>query len=183
MKTLNIIQTLAKIAKIFTKILYICCIVGIVGCIVGMISIPFGDTGIIKIGGVSVYGLIANKTGESLTPLYPTLVGALIICIGQMITAKYSEKYLTNELSAGTPFTQDGAKELLRLGIITAAVPLGTGILAQIVSEIIVGVLDCGEAFELDTSESVAIGLMLIVASLLCQYGASIQAEKDDGAE
>lgn len=181
MKSLNIIQTLAKIAKVFTKVLYICCIVGIVGCAVGMISIPFGDTGIIKIGGVSVYGLIANETGGSLTHLYPTLAGAVIVCIGQMITAKYSEKYLTNELSAGTPFTKNGANELLRLGIITAAVPLGAGILAQIVSKVIAKAVECGEVFELDAPESVAIGLLMIVMSLLCSYGASLQSQISEG--
>ena len=42
MNTLKTIQTLSKIGKILSKIVYICCVVGFCGCIVGIISLGLG---------------------------------------------------------------------------------------------------------------------------------------------
>lgn len=102
MKTLNTIQTISKIGKILSKIIYICCIIGVAGCIVGMVSIPFADTGVLKIGGVTISGLIVNRARIELAGLYPLLTGAMIVCIGQCITAKFAELFFKHELSAGT---------------------------------------------------------------------------------
>lgn len=178
MKTLNTIQTISRIGKILSKIIYICCIIGVAGCIVGMVSIPFTDTGVLKIGGVTISGLIVNRAGIELNGLYPLLTGAMIVCIGQCITAKFAELYFKHELSAGTPFTLSGAKELLRLGILTICVPLGTLIVAQIVSSIMAAWLGCGETFKLDEGDSVALGVMFIVLSLVCKYGAESGGEQ-----
>lgn len=181
MKTLNTIQTLSKIGKILSKIAYICCIIGAVGCAVGMASLAFADTGILKIGGVTIYGLMVNRAGIDLNSLYPSLAAAMLVCIGQMVVAKFAEKYFSNELTAGTPFTLDGAKELLRLGILTICVPLGAQIAAEIVSAILAAILHCGEAFNMGDISSVALGVMFIVASFLCRYGAEVQSQTLEG--
>ncbi len=180
MKTLNTIQTLSKIGKILSKIVYICCIIGIVGCAVGIVSLPFADTGILKIGGVTIYGLIVNRAGIDLNSLYPLMTGAMIVCIGQAVTAKFAERYFSHELTAGTPFTLAGANELLRLGIITICVPLGSLILAQIVSSIVAEFIGCGEAFKIEGGDSVALGVMCILMSLLCKYGAECRENKEN---
>lgn len=175
MNTLNTIQTFSKIGRILSKLVYICCVIGAVGCAVGMASLPFADSGILKIGGVTVYGLIVNRAGLELNSLYPLMTGALIVCVGQAVTAKFAEGYFRHELAAGTPFTFSGAKELLRLGIITICVPLGSLIVAQIISGILAGFLNCGEAFQLDSVDSVTLGIMFLFMSLLCQYGAECE--------
>lgn len=174
MKTLNTIQTLSKIGKVLSKIIYICCIIGAAGCVVGIVSLPFADTGILKIGGVTVYGLIVNHAGIDLNSLYPLMAGAMIVCIGQAVTAKFGERCFSYELAAGTPFTIDGAKELFRLGIITICMPLDTMILAQIISSIVAEFVGCGEAFKLEGGDSVALGAMFLFMSLLCKYGAEL---------
>lgn len=180
MKSLKTIQTLSKIGKILSKIIYICSIIGAVGCAVGMASLPFADTGIIKIGGVTIHGLIVNRAGIELESLYPLMSGALIICVGEAVTAKFAEKYFSHELAAETPFTTDGAKELLRLGILTICVPLGALIIAQIVSGVIAEIIGCGEAFKLDGGDSVTLGVMFIVTSVLCGYGAELKTQKQE---
>lgn len=177
MKTLNTIQLLAKIGKILSKIIFICAIIGAAGCVIGMASLPFADTGILKIGGITIYGLIVNRAGIDLDSLYPLMSGGLIVCIGQAITAKFAQQYFAHQQTAGTPFTLSGAKELMRLGIITICVPLGTLILAQIVSGVIAGFLQCGEAFKLEGGDSVALGIMFVVMSLLCRHGAELTTE------
>lgn len=178
MESLKTIQTLSKLGKVFSKILFICCIIGVVSCVVGMMSLPFGDTKGLKIGGMTIHGFIEQRAGMYVNSLYPLMSGALIACIGRAVTAKFAEVYFANELAAGTPFTASGAKELLRLGIITISVPLGTLILAQIISGVIAEFLQCGEAFNLDGGDSVALGVMFIVMSLLCYYGAEVTGEK-----
>lgn len=177
MKTLSTIQTLSKIGKVLSKIIYICCIIGVAGCVVGIVSLPFADSGILKIGGVTIYGLIVNRAGIDLNSLYSLMAGAMIVCIGQTVTAKFGERYFSHELAAGTPFTMDGAKELFRLGIITICVPLGTTILAQIISSIVAEFIGCGDAFKAEDCDSVAMGVMLLITSLLCRYGAELQEE------
>lgn len=178
MNTLNNIQALSKIGRIFSKLVYICCVIGAVGCAAGMASLPFADSGIFKIGGVTIYGLIVNRAGIELNSLYPLMTGAMIVCVGQAVTAKYAEGYFRHELDAGTPFTLSGAKELFRLGILTICVPLGTLIAAQIISGILAGFLDCGDAFQPDSADSVTLGVMFLFMSLLCKYGAECTQQK-----
>lgn len=179
MKTMELetIQTLAKIGRVLSKIVYICCIIGVAGCVVGMVSLPFADTGVLKIGGMSIHGLIANRSGMEPRGLYPLMTGAMIVCIGQGITAAFAQHYFKCELAAGTPFTLDGARELLRLGILTVCVPLGALILAQIASAIVTELVGCGETFKLDGIDSVALGLTFMVMSLLCRHGAEREAQ------
>lgn len=180
MKTLNTIQTLSKIGKILSKIIYICCIIGVAGCVVGIVSLPFADSGIFKIGGVTIYGLIVNRAGIDLNSLYSLMTGAMIVCIGQAVTAKFGERYFSHELTAGTPFTIDGANELFRLGIITICAPLGSMIMAQIISSIVAELIGCGEAFKLEGGDSVALGIMFIFMSLLCKYGAECRENTEN---
>lgn len=175
MKTLKIIQTLSGIGKILSKIVFICCIIGAAGCAVGMISIPIADTGIFKIGGLSIYSVIVNRADIDLNSLYPLLIGMMIFCIGQAVTAEFAKRYFQNELVEGTPFTLNGAKELLRLGILTICVPLGALISAQIISSIVAEFIGSKMAFNPDGGDSVALGVMFIFSSLLCQYGAEMK--------
>lgn len=177
MESLKTIQTLSRLGKVLSKIIFICCITGVVVCAVGMVCLPFADTQGLKIGGVTIHGLIENRADIDLNSLYPLMSGALIVCIGQAVTAKFAEMYFTNELAEGTPFTTSGAKELLRLGILTISVPLGTLILAQIVSAVIAAFLQCGETFKLEGGDSVTLGIMFIIMSLLCKYGAEVKGK------
>lgn len=184
MKARKILQTLAKIGKIFSKIVSICSLIGAIFCAVGLVMLPFGEAGVLKLGGVSIYGLIVNRTGVALESLYPVLAAVLLVCAGQVVTARFAWQYFRHELQAGTPFTPDGAKELLRLGIVTACVPLGAQIASQIVSSILAQLVGIEETYPLESGSSVGLGIALIVMSLLCQYGASLhQPQKALAAE
>lgn len=180
MKTLNTIQILSKIGKILSRISYICCLIGVIVCAVGLAGLPFADRGIFKIGGVTIYGLIANRTGIDLVCLYPAITGAIILCIGYVVLSKTAENYFTHELTAGTPFTKDGANEMLRLGILTVCIPLGCMLLAEIVSGIIAGFLNCNDVLKLENDGSVALGIMFIFMSLLCKYGAECKENSEN---
>jgi len=107
------------------------------------------------------------------------MTGAMILCIGQTVLAKFAETYFRNELTAGTPFTVDGAKELLRLGILTICIPLGCLIVSEIVSGIMAGFLNCDDLLKIENGGSVTMGVMFIIMSVLCRYGTELEMEKN----
>ena len=112
-------------------------------------------------------------------------VGA-VCCAAEAVLSKFAEVYFKHELADGNPFTLRGAKELLRLGILTIAIPLGTVIVCSIgvaIAEVIHPGVD-----ELSIGEftSAGVGVMMIVLSLFCRYGAERsngKAEENSGSE
>ena len=174
MNSLKTIQTLSKIGKILCKIAFVFAVIGFCGCIVGMISLSVGGN-ILKLGGVTIHGIIS----ENLDYAEGSLIGWLVVCAGEAVLAKYAELYFKNELAAGNPFTFAGAKELLRLGIMTAVIPTGCAIVGSIVEGIAAGIMDVEKAVELNmpfgTEGNITLGIMFIIAALLCRYGAEIR--------
>ena len=179
MKSLETIQTLSKIGRALSKIAFILSIVGFCGCIAGLLGLSFGNGSFIKIGGVSLHGLISENSGYSIESISAALFGWMIVCAGEAVTAKFAEIYFRNELNAGTPFTLAGANELMRLGILTIAVPTGCTVVGGIAEGIIVGFADIQKAASMnmhfDSSAGIILGVMFIVKSLICRYGADIK--------
>lgn len=180
MKTLHTIQTLSKIGKVLSKIVYICCIIGFCGCAAGVAAMLLGAE-TIKLGGVTLHSILEAEAGLCEGAIWSAVAAGAILCTGEFFVARTAHCYFANELAAGTPFTLDGAKELFRLGIITICVPLGSLILAEIVSGILAGFLNCDDALKIENGGSVALGVMFIVMSLLCQYGAEGRENGESG--
>ena len=179
MKTLITIQTLAKIGKAFSKIIYVCCIVGFCGCIVGIVSLAIGAE-TFKLGGVTVHSMIENKAGMNLPTLYASMAVGLLFCASEAVLCKFAEIYFKNELADGNPFTLRGAKELMRLGILTVAIPLGTVIICSIGVSIADNVYPGIDKLSIGEFSSVGLGIMMIVLSLFCRYGAELNEGKPD---
>ncbi len=179
MKTLITIQTLAKIGKAFSKIIYVCCIVGFCGCIVGIVSLAIGAE-TFKLGGVTVHSMIENKAGMNLPTLYASMAVGLLFCASEAVLCKFAEIYFKNELADGNPFTLRGAKELMRLGILTVAIPLGTVIICSIGVSIADNVYPGIDKLSIGEFSSVGLGIMMIVLSLFCCYGAELDEGKPD---
>ena len=179
MKTLITIQTLAKIGKAFSKIIYVCCIVGFCGCIVGIVSLAIGAE-TVKLGGVTVHSMIENKAGMNLPTLYASMAVGLLFCASEAVLCKFAEIYFKNELADGNPFTLRGAKELMRLGILTVAIPLGTVIICSIGVSIADNVYPGIDKLSIGEFSSVGLGIMMIVLSLFCRYGAELNEGKPD---
>ena len=168
--TLDIIQTIAKVGKILSTVAYVFCLVGGILCAVGLVCI--GIPGSIKINGVTIYSLFSDVSGLNVETGYMAMLTGIIICAAVCVVAKLAERYFSNELAAGTPFTVEGAHELLRLGICTIAVPLGAIVAANIINAIVsMQVADVAE-IQIDGGAPVLLGVVLIVVSLICRYGA-----------
>lgn len=179
MNTLKTIQTLAKIGKIFSKIIYICCIVGFCGCIVGIVSLAIGAE-TFKLGGVTIHSMIENEAGMNMPTLYASMAVGLVFCAAEAILCKFAETYFKNELADGHPFTLRSAKELMRLGILTIAIPLGAVIFCSIGVSIAENVYPGIEKLSIGEFSSVGLGIMMIVLSLFCRYGAELNEGRSE---
>lgn len=155
-------------------------VIGFFGCIAGLISLNFGNGSLIKIGGVTIHGLIDTSMGYNIKIICAALSGWLIVCAGEAVLAKFAEIYFKNELKAETPFTFDGAKEQLRLGILTLAIPTGCAVVSEIVTGIVGSFMhvskDIAADLYFDNESSIVLGIMFIVMSVLCRYGAELSA-------
>lgn len=177
-KTLKTIQTLSKIAKVLCTIVFIFSLIGAIGCAVGIISLAVIPDGF-KFGGTTIHGIIDKSSITSIGTVYAAMGMCVVLCAGECVLCKFAKRYFVNELEAGTPFTFEGAKELIRLGILTICIPLGTTILAAIVYGII-NVIYLGNIGEVNLNNfgSVSLGVMFIIAGLLCRHGAEISEKK-----
>ena len=177
MNTLKTIQTLSKIGRILSKIVYICCLVGFCGCIIGIVSLGLGGE-VFKLGGVTIHSIIDSHSHMSMPALYTAMAVGIVLCAAEAVLSKFAELYFKNELADGTPFTMRSAKELMRLGILTITIPLGTVIVCSIGIAIADNFFPEIENLSYDGYASVGLGIMMIVASLLCRYGAEQNEEK-----
>ena len=179
MKSLNTIQKLSKIGRVLSKIAFIFSVIGFCGCIAGLLSLNFGNGSLIKIGGVTLHGLILEEYGYNIKSISAMLSGWMIVCAGEAVLAKFAEVYFKNELKAETPFTLAGAKELLRLGILTTAIPTGCAVAGSIVEGIVAGFMKVERAAAMDmyfdNESSIVLGIMFILGSLLCRYGSELR--------
>ena len=173
MKTLNTIQTLFKVARILSKIVFILSLIGGIGCIVGVISLALIPDGF-KLGGVTVHSLIENSEALSTGAVYAALAVGAVLCAGEAVLSKLAERTFAHELAAGTPFTFVGAKEMIRLGVCTIAIPIATAIAAGIVYGIMNALLHSSPELDLSSSFSVGLGVMFIITGLICRHGAEV---------
>lgn len=172
-KTLGTIQTFSKIGKVLSKIAYICCLVGGICCVIGLCSLVVGSGDVLKVGGVTIHGLIEKSADMKMGTIYAAVVNGAIGCAGGFVIALLCGKYFQHELEAGTPFTMEGAKELRRLGIFWICVPIITRTVMEIAYAVLAHIMEVSSKVDLMGDVSgVGIGITLIVVSFLCQYGA-----------
>ena len=176
MKSLKTIQTLSKIGKIISKIVYICCMVGFIGCAVGIVAISIGGNAL-TLDGVILNDTLNNEAVSMGTTLAALVVG-LILCTGEYVVARMAYRYFDHELNAGTPFTLEGAQELMRLGIFVIGIHIVSAVLAQVAQGVISAMMENVETLTLESGDSIALGVMLIVMSVFCRYGAELVANQ-----
>lgn len=164
-KTLSNILTVFKVARIIAKIVFILCIIGGAGCLLGLSALPLAEAVLSAVG----EGVIVSSA-------YAGCIIGLFACTGEAVFAFFAERYFKNVLKAGTPFTFEGAKESFRLGImsiiISVAVSIITGFIASIV---LLFMLGNTADIDFNTSFSLSTGLFFLFMSLIFKHGAEVQ--------
>lgn len=182
-KTLHSIQVFAKIFKVLYMIGFIGCLVGFIGCIIGLAANALGHQELIKIGGVTVYGLIFDSTGLKTDAITIRIIVAMITLAIEMTICKKGADYFKHELKAGTPFTFDGAKELFRFGILNIVLACVESVVLGIVIAVFEDVTDKAFTMDFNGGLSVGFGLVIILFSLICKYGAEQAGDGTVAAE
>ncbi len=181
MKSLKTIQVLAKIGRIISKIIFILCIVGFCCIAAGIAAMVIG-VGTVKIDGTTIHALIEEYAELNVPSIIAGMSCAAVYCAAGAVNSKFAEVYFKNELKDGTPFTHRGAKELLRLGILNIAIPAvaaalcagGLFLANKLYPEIALK--------EFDGGAYLGVGIMMIVLSLFCRYGAELREGKSEGS-
>ena len=182
MKSLDTIQKIFNACKIISSIGKIVCIVGSCLGFAGIISLVFLPDAI-KLGGVTIKGLIEKSDDVSIGTGIASVSVLMVTCIGYAILLKIAEKYFTNELAAGTPFTFEGAKELNLLGLYTICIPLISEFASQIVCQILKRTMTDVVDIPIESATTVTLGLVLMLLSLICKYGAEVISNKNEAGE
>ena len=171
MSSLDKLQKFSKLGKILCSIVFVFCVIGIIGSVVGIAFLADGVDAI-HIGGVTLKSIVQTNSGTSIDTANIYMVVAIILCSGEAVIAKFAEHYFKGELLDGTPFNMERSKELTRLGIITIGVSIVTEMVAAIVYEIMSFIFVNTDSLEIGNWGSVGIGITFIVVSLICRYGA-----------
>ena len=176
MKHLQTIQKLFGLGRVLCKVVFVLCVADFCGGAVGMLSMALGAPAL-KIGGVTLESMLKVEAGVAPGTVYAALAAAMILCAGEAVLAKFAERCFRHELCSGTPFCSDWAGELQRLGILTICIPIGTQIAAELVHAVLEQALPEVAPLQLGSSGSAALGVMFLVLSLLCRYGAELREE------
>ena len=162
-KTFRVFYTLVRIAKTL-------CIVGAALCAVGALCITVASHG------GQVFGLFGEPINVFAGTPDPTrmnaeLWAAFIQLVAKTILLALAERYFKMEQADGTPFTEQGADRLKRLGIHCIWISIVAAVLAAIVATL-QGAADAGA---IDNSTEVITGIVLILASMIFRYGAQLE--------
>lgn len=168
-KNLTIIQKCARVFRILVRVGLILSIVGLVfGAAAAVLWVRWNnmpDSGI-----DTLERLMAMVDRGSYYRTLATLIADTAACGISGLLLWFAHRYLTHELADGTPFTDSGATELRRLGVLTILLPLAS----LIVRAIPYAAFDVSVPGGMDNASSVVLGVVLIIASVVFRYGAEL---------
>ena len=167
-KTLSNILTVFKIARVLAKIVFICCIIGGVCCLLGLFMLPMVEA--------VIPDTILAETGLDIDAARLAMIVAIVSCIGEAVFAFLAERYFKSVLDAQTPFTFNSAKECFRLGVTSLIISAAVSIISAIVSSVIVAIAQLNVLEpNFSTSITLSTGLFFMFISMLFKYGAEQQ--------
>ena len=109
MKSLQTIQKTCKVFQTLTKIAMIMCFVGSGLLLLGLIcGIVISSTGAVISGNMET--LYRLTSSASFFEMVGSLLAELVLTLTEALLFAYAYKYLSQELSDGTPFTETGVK-------------------------------------------------------------------------
>lgn len=174
MKTLQTIQKTCKVFHTLTKIAMSLCFVGSGLQLLGLIcGIVISGTGAVIAGNMET--LYKLTSSASFLDMIGTLLAEFVLVLTDALLFAYAYKYLSQELSDGTPFTEPGAIMVRKLGIKLIVMP----IVAAVIAATIYASFGMDAAVP-DNGASVVKGIALILVSLILSYGAELEQKNKE---
>lgn len=181
-KTLNTIQILMKVGKIISQIAFIFGIIGLVSCAVGIISLAFLPESFV-IDGVKFVIRSSENENTSIGTMYSAMTVSLIMFIGETIIARFDYLFFKRELEVGTPFNFEVAKKMKYISIKMIVIPIICSIISTIAYEIFKATMSDVGTVHIGDEISFGVGIMLLIFSFVCKYGAEIEQERQEAEE
>lgn len=170
MKSLKTIQKTFRVFQILAKIAFVFSIVGASICVVAALCAMAWYNG----GQVfSLFGqpIAAFAEGTNLRQTYAVLFADVVYLTTDAILLAFAGQYFKTEQAEDTPFTENGANSIKKLGIRCIWMP----IVAIVIASVITTCLGAESVEDVSNLSSVATGLVLILASLIFRYGAELE--------
>lgn len=128
--------------------------------------------------GGQVFGLFGEPvtifaSGDGMNQMLAVMLSDIILLVTDAILLAFAGRYLKTEQAEGTPFTENGANLIRRLGIRCIWMP----IVAIVIVSVITVCLGVGRGGDISNLPSVVTGIVLILASLIFRYGAELQEQ------
>lgn len=180
-KSLKTVQTICKVCKVLAEIAFVMFVVIVALMLAATIFTGTGKMDALLSSGGVVLDDMLQQTGVTQDYMVAVFVCLTIIIAAEAVVAKFINVYFKHELKAGTPFTFEGAKEMLRLGIITIAVPVG----ASLAATIVFGIMAAGSGLdsEFNFEISLGMGLMFLALSPLLKHGTELRLRAQNAEE
>ncbi len=122
-KNLTIIQKCAHIFRILVRVGLILSVLGLVfGAAAALLWVRWNNMPGSGIDALDRLMAVVDKGSYYRT--LATLIADAVACAISGLLLWFAHGYLTHELADGTPFTDSGATELRRLGVLTIVLPL-----------------------------------------------------------
>ena len=111
--------------------------------------------------------------GEGLNQMLAVLLSDMILLVAEAVLLAFAGRYLKTEQAEGTPFTENGANLIQKLGIRCIWMPIVAVVIASVIT-VCLGVERSGDISNLP---SVVTGIVLILASVIFRYGAELEKQ------
>ena len=170
MKSLQTVQKTFRVFQILTQIAMILCFVWAGLAALGMLCGAVWYHGGVVVGASQELLYRLTETG-GLAEMTGVLLTETIFALTDGILLAFAYRYLKAEQADGTPLTREGARQIKNLGIRTIVLPMVAIIVAAVVSAI----FHLHQSTGGDWNISVAMGIGLILTSLVFRYGAELE--------
>ncbi len=175
--SLKTIQTLSRIAKVVSALVFVFSIIGAIGSAVGLIGIVMID--VFGISEESLSFILELDKSFTVESEYYVTALALIYCIGNAIVSSVAKSYFQSELHHGTPFTARGAAELRRVSVFAIVVPIAVSF-AQSIAIAGISLFVANTEMIMPYETDISIGIFLLILSVIFKYGADISEPKSN---
>lgn len=170
MKSLQTVQKTFHVFQILAKIAFVFSIVGASICAVGALCAVTWYTGgqAFDLFGEPITFFVGE---EGMKEMMAVLLPDLVNLTTEAILLSFAVQYFKIEQAEGTPFTENGANLIRKLGIRCIYMP----IVAVVIASVITVCLGAERDGDISNLPSLVTGIVLILASLIFQYGAELE--------
>ncbi len=180
MKTLDKLQKIARIGKIVSRIFLFASIFCVTASIILLMTVLLsGDlSGDVK--DFTISGLMRDSSKLASLDIVIYIIALSVYFIGHTYLWNSAYRYFAVEVESGTPFRDGNSSNLMKLGIATILFPAFFELLTLVLLHFATEHVFSGSAImDYNPSSTLSLGIMIIFASVICRYGAEIEAKKN----